>query len=469
MKGRFDTTGPVLMAMNDDGTGAHQLLSSAQVPPNDRLGYPSLLPNGTTLAFEGITDEYDAVNGFHFGDDGANYGGIYTFSGGVASRVSDPPAPTVGVGSEDTSPSLTADGRVVYEQIANSYDSNGNIVGSVEQLRARSLSGGAPTGWATSPANSSTQGSADPANGGLLAYFADTSPRQLQIGDQGAAQTIVVAGQPEGFDPAWSPDGSQIADVDWTIQANAGTDGFSAGLWLFPAAAHGAARELVADPSPPMSSLDPGSFGNPVFVGTSEVAFSATVNGATNLFEVPTSCNACSITSAQVKQLTSDGTASSPDDFPAWTSQTLTEFGQGGGAGGTGSGGSGSGSGSGGTGGASNPGAGMGRPTTRDLIKAVRLSSASARYGKRLTLDVTLASPSTITIKILRFVPASGHGRHRHNAHYTLKATLTLTGTAGLNKVVLVKLHGLKLPVGRYQAKVSAGGPAHVVSFTITR
>jgi hypothetical protein len=63
MKGPFDQTGSTLWAMNDAGSGSHQLLSSSQVSPNDRLGYPSLLPNGTTLAFEGITDEYANLNG----------------------------------------------------------------------------------------------------------------------------------------------------------------------------------------------------------------------------------------------------------------------------------------------------------------------------------------------------------------------------------------------------------------------
>jgi hypothetical protein len=108
--------GSTLMAMNDDGSGPHSLLSSADVPPNDQLAYPSLLPNGSTLVFQGITDENDNLNGPP-GDSGANYGGLYTFSSGVVTRLSAPPAPVANAGSEDTSPSITADGRVVYEAL----------------------------------------------------------------------------------------------------------------------------------------------------------------------------------------------------------------------------------------------------------------------------------------------------------------------------------------------------------------
>jgi hypothetical protein len=119
MKGFSDQAGTTLVAMHDDGSGAHTLLSAHQVPPNDRVGYPSVVAGGSTLAFERFTDEYAAVNGDHYGDDGAYYGGLYVMSNGVVRRLSPPPAPTVMYGSEDTSPSVTADGRVVYESICS--------------------------------------------------------------------------------------------------------------------------------------------------------------------------------------------------------------------------------------------------------------------------------------------------------------------------------------------------------------
>jgi hypothetical protein len=116
--------GSTLMAMNDDGSDAHVLLSAANVPPNDQLAYPSLLPNGSTLVFQGITDQYDNLSG-PSGDSGANYGGLYTFSGGNLARLSAPPAPVANAGSEDTSPSITPDGRVVYEALASTFFSDG--------------------------------------------------------------------------------------------------------------------------------------------------------------------------------------------------------------------------------------------------------------------------------------------------------------------------------------------------------
>jgi hypothetical protein len=327
MKGPFDQQGTTLVAMNDDGSGAHTLLTGSQVPPNDRVGLPSLQPSSSTLAFEGITDEYDSVNGDHFGDDGANYGGLYVMANGSVSRLSAPPAPTIGIGSEDTSPALTADGRVVYESIVNSYDSGSNLTGSVSRLLVRSVAGGSPSAWSTSPANSYLSWAADPANGGLIAYFDDTSPDQLVIGNQAASSATVVVTQPSGAEPAWSPDGTALADVDWTTMTNSGTDGFNAGLWIFHATGSAQPKELVVDPNPPIFGA--GSFSNPVWVGGNEVAFAATIGGATNIYEAPDSCDQCTISSPQVKQLTTDGTANAPDAYPAWTSQTITPHGGG--------------------------------------------------------------------------------------------------------------------------------------------
>jgi hypothetical protein len=325
-KGFADTAGAKLVAMNDDGSGAHTLLSAAQVPPNDRLAYPSLQPNSSTLVFEGFTDKFASVNGENSGDDGANYGGLYVMSGGAVTRLSSPPAAAARVGSEDTSPSLTADGRVVYEHLVVTFDSAGNPTGSAEQLLVRPITGGAPSTWSTSPPASFLTWSADPANAGLLAYVNEASPPELQIGNENASSTNAVVAQPAGTDPAWSPDGSYIVDADWTTGADAGTDGFSAGLWLL---GHNAVRELLVDPDPPVFSTHPGTFANPVFVGSGEIAFAATVNNVTNIYEIPMSCNKCTFPGPQVHQLTTDGTASSPDWYPAWTSRTIAAFGQG--------------------------------------------------------------------------------------------------------------------------------------------
>jgi hypothetical protein len=445
--------GSTLMAMNDDGSGAHVLLSAANVQPNDQLAYPSLLPNGSTLVFQGSTDQYDNLNGPP-GDSGANYGGLYTFSGGVINRLSAPPAPVANAGSEDTSPSITADGRVVYEALALTYYSDGSgLSGSSQQLLVRPLAGGAPSAWQTSPQTSFGRDAADPANGGLIAYTTNP-PIQLAIGNQAGTSTTIVADQPEGFNPAWSPDGSQLVDVDWTDSSSTGT-GYSAGIWLFPAHAGATGREILADPNPPASEFHAGSFNYPTLAGPNEIVFQATVGGATNLYEVSTSCSACAFPGPGVKQLTSDGTASSPDTYPAWSSQSLAALGQGGGAGGAG----------GGTGG----GTGGGATKLGDEIRGLKLRAHTVRSGRPVTFEVTLNAPSKVAIQILRFVPAFGHGRHRQKAHYKLVGVFIFNGKKGLNRLGVTKVHGRKLVPSGYEAKVSAGGRAHIGMFKVRR
>jgi hypothetical protein len=175
----------------------------------------------------------------------------------------------------------------------------------------RPIAGGAASPWVTSPAGSFRSFAADPAEGSLLAYTTSTSPPDLVIGNQAASSATTVASRPSLVDPNWSPNGSQIVVYD-----------SSSGLWLYTASGGGTGRELLVDPNP--STLFP-TFGQPVFVGPGEIAFDAN----NNIYEIPTSCNMCTFPGPQVHQLTTDGTASSPDGYPAWTSQTITEFGQG--------------------------------------------------------------------------------------------------------------------------------------------
>lgn len=432
--------GSELIAMNDDGSGAHVLLAPSQVPPNDRLGFPELLPGRATLAFQGITDENDNLSGT-IGDSGANYGGLYTMSGGVVRRISDPPAPAAMAGSEDTSPSLTADGRIVYQHVADTYDSFGHVTGSSEALLVRPLSGGSPAAWPTYPSASSGLVSADPANGSQIAYTTDSFPDELVIGSA-AGMGTVIASQQEGLNPSWSPDGSQIVDVDHSHS--------DAGIWVFAASANATGRQVLADPSATVN--------DPVFAGPNEIVFDATVGGATNIYAAPASCNACTLSDPAVRQLTTDGTSSAPDFYPAWASQPLTEFGQ--------TGGSGSGGGSGG-GGGGGVGQSPGKPT--DQLARLGLASSNVRSGKAVTFEVTLKAPATIKIQILRFVPASGHGRHRRKAHYAVVLTLTFKGHRGLNKREVSRAHGRNLPVDRYVAKVSAGAKTHLIKFSVRR
>lgn len=112
------------------------------------------------------------------------------------------------------------------------------------------------------------------------------------------------------------------------------------------------------------------------------------------------------------------------------------------------------------------PGSG---PRSIDELQRVSLAARSVRAGRPVTFTVTLKATARITIQILRYVPAKGHGTHRKRAHYQVLGSLTRHGKAGLNKLRVSKLHGHELPAAGYEAKVSAGGRQHLLKFKVHR
>ena len=178
----------------------------------------------------------------------------------------------------------------------------------------------------------------------------------------------------------------------------------------------------------------------------------------TSTEEVKPTCGTFGEPDSQAVQLTTDGTSSSTDVHPTWTSATLTPYPVPGSTPPPSSGGSGGGG----------TGTGTGTPVITDEVSGLTLSSRSVPSGKSLTFKVTLKAASTIKVQILRYVPASGHGKHRHKAHYVLVETLSFAGKVGLNKLAFSTKHnGHKLAAGKYEAKISAGAGSHTVNFTI--
>jgi hypothetical protein len=300
-----------LWTMNDDGSNQHVLIAWDSIAPNDSVFGANLLPTSSTLVFVGHTDEYDHIG---YGNDGTNYEGIYKLVNGVVTRISGPPGDTPTVASSDGSPSQTADGRVIYDEIVSSFDSSGDVTGATESLLVRSLSGGAPSTWVTTPPPAIHLGAfaADPADSSLLAYESGSNPNDLVVGNQSGTNPLVTDAQPNGSDPAWSPDGQEIVDVDGTPPPGQG--GFSAGLWLFSGSS---ARELLVDPDPD-TQYSISSLSDPTFAGPNEILLGAD----DNIWEIPASCNMCTL-AAGAKQLTTDGTSAHPDSDPAWTSATI--------------------------------------------------------------------------------------------------------------------------------------------------
>jgi hypothetical protein len=161
--------------------------------------------------------------------------------------------------------------------------------------------------------------------------------------------------------------------------------------------------------------------------------------------------------SSQAVQLTADGTTSARDEHPTWTSATLTPYSVPGGSPAS----------------VTPPTAGKGPASGPPAppvspLGAVTPGAGSVVRGKSLTLKVTLKAASRLKVEILRYVPASGHGRHRHKAHYVLVETLDFAGKPGLNKLAIPTKHdGRAFAPGKYEAKVLAGTSSRVVSFTV--
>jgi hypothetical protein len=114
-------------------------------------------------------------------------------------------------------------------------------------------------------------------------------------------------------------------------------------------------------------------------------------------------------------------------------------------------------------GGGGSPGAG----TKVDEVAGLKLAAGTVRSGKLVTFEVTLRAAAKMIVQILRFVPKSGHGKHRMKAHYVVVGTLSFNGKAGLNKLLVSKVHGHKLSPAKYDAEVSAGGKPHAIAFTV--
>lgn len=326
------THGNDIWAMNDNGSTPHLLVSAADAPPTYQLQGPNVLPNGITVAFAGTTNEFQNGGGIQ-GDCGEGCQGIYTLSNGVVTRSSGAPGSVDDFGSFENYPTLTGDGRVIFDFITVDF-SGGEASGGTSAIDVRPLSpsGQTAAAWATEPdASTGVPGlEADPANGSLLAYFTDFSaspPNVLYIGNQANQSPTALIADPWAASFAWNPGGTEFADVDGadTANAGAGDNGFSAGIWMLPAHAGAVATEVLADPNPPPGLGDPNTFnGGITFAGPSELVFEATYRGQRNLWEVPTSCqaNTCSFP-ASAHQLTSDGN----DSSPTWTAQTVAAVG----------------------------------------------------------------------------------------------------------------------------------------------
>ena len=120
----------------------------------------------------------------------------------------------------------------------------------------------------------------------------------------------------------------------------------------------------------------------------------------------------------------------------------------------------------GGSGGGQGSHGGSGTGAT-DKITGAKAAKSKVKVGKPIVLDVRLSAGAGIVVRVLRHVPASGHGTHHKKAHYVLVGTVKAHGVRGTNAIKLTKIAGHRLKSGSYEAQVSAGGKTHAVRFSL--
>jgi hypothetical protein len=328
-----------IWAMNDNGSGQHQVVSVLQTPGMDQgLAAPNVDPNGgKVVAFEGTThansdffNDTCYVAGFFESCPITHYGfnstGIYTWNAGVVQRLSGAPklcAVPDGCTTMDINPEPTNSGALYFN--LNTYSgrlSQGDFVAG-SRIYKMTFAGGGRTDYG-SPCNDSflDVGAPNWKNESELVYNCGDAGSQghlvVSSGGTGGGRDVGDAALSFGsFDaPAFSPDGTLIVAFDNSFQTDPSVVN-DTGLYLFSPTGSGAPiRKLMTSPEDDSSgSPEETHIDTPHFIGSSSIVFG--LGG--NIWTIPASCNNCSFP-ADAHQLTSDG----KDSDPAWTSATLT-------------------------------------------------------------------------------------------------------------------------------------------------
>lgn len=478
----FDV-GNDIWASNDDGSGAHLLVTAASLGMDQGLGDPAVAPHGSTLLFDGSTHANPFVDplssSVFYGDNAA---GVYALSGGTVTRLSGPPRST-GTASESDElvPEPASGGVYVYEHEecvpqTTYYNLPGKYCGG--WLRYAPISSGAAeaSAFATEcdgdmgiPSTPPADPSPDPASGSLrVAYVGceqaeqdqagiTTDHDQLIVSGPGGQGKVTVAlapgasnaasGDPDMADPSWSPDGSELVvynaggtDFDPQTSQTTTTPG---GLYVFSDLTQtNAGRLVLEDPLNGDGTAD--RIRSPRFTGAGTIVF--VLDGS--IYSIPASCSDCTMASAT--KLRDGGTDASTQSFSVgWTSGSVAPAKAGSGGGGSGGSGGGGGSGgSGGTGGSSGGGGGHGLRLTVARVRAPRLQTllahgltVRARCSLSCRLSLTLTLPAATAHRYgLISARAFRRLRHRRNARVTIgHAAARLR--AGRSRAVRVKLN----------------------------
>jgi hypothetical protein len=446
-----------IWAMNDDGSHPHQLISGvspqlAASLPSGTVAEPDIYQNGgTTVLFLGQTNAFAPSS--QPKACGADCSGSYALSNGLLTELGPPPAPAAGTAYYETQPRVTADGQELFSSALWTGITGSSIGASATALVERQIAAGATVNpWSnTSSETQSVSGFAgapDPADATRAAWVEQQACNFVFLGQNACQYAIHVGGLSVASAPvaiydkeynssaaglgqgptslAWSPDGTNLLMVDPFAP--------NTGIYEFAAAGDPATKPVTEVLVQPLGW----TFGQARFAG-SKIVFDAhqQVGTATtgDIYTIPANCTLATCTfPASATNLTNDPRANSED--PSWTSATeaLAAL----------------------------------RVAGGPSVTKVTLPTKSIRTGRRFTLIVTLSSPGTIVVKIVRRL--SGATTTQGAPRTRPMGSVTFAGKAGPNALLIGLVAGRRLAPGRYSASISvkgAGSAAKTVHFTV--
>lgn len=434
-----------IWAMHDDGSAQRKLIAPVDVGMT-HLRAPMPAPTGATFAYTGDTN----ANRFtivglcgtfpytyscpttHYGFNGA---GTYRWQAGTSTRLSGAPAYCTDCTSTTSGPTPRADGSIVSTFMMCQGWLGGGAGGGQPYTCTSAIQ--ATSGEVYDSCSDVADAVPSPVDGTRVAHVGcqlGGTNALVTTGPSRAGERVIGCdGDSEQQDPVWSPGGDRVLVVE---------GGGEPGIWSYSAqntaCFAGDMRHVLVAPAT-------GQIEDPAFLGGDRIIFTY----ERNLWTIPASCDGCTFAAAAT-QVTTDGTADSPNADPAWTSDPLVVPAGGGGSGGSGGGGAGG-------GGGVTP-ADTVAPTvqlsktassqrvgssSRVAVKVVPSETSTVRVAGKIVAPgkdpVLSAGPtpapagSTTTIKIKLGKKAMAALRRAWKAHRTLKAklTITLTDAAG--------------------------------------
>jgi hypothetical protein len=492
------SAGTGIWAMNDDGSGKHELVDATQVPGMEYIGNPDVQPNGNEVAFTGRWNQSSVEQNKYYGASpgfcGGNCEAYYELRGGSVARIS--PAPfdcgAQPCASYEFDPRVASDGSVgyVYQTWVSEYNGSGwSPVLGQSALLSRDSNGAGQQQWKTACEGTSSANqeitdanilAVDPANPNEIVYgnCAETSDANCPLSyitgydvylsganraDPGDDVLVHTVSDPNARclqdattgigDLSFSPDGSHIVELH-------GSSG--AGIWTYPAIANAPATQLI-------EITGDWVFYSARYIGPNEIGFTAgedTNHDGTpehiDLYTIPTTCTpqTCAIASGQgVTNLTGTGNLNfdyilNTANF-GYTSSTTSLVAVPTAGGPSGNGGTGGSAGtspspgtSGGNGTAKAPGA------TINVARTQRMAVLTKK-GLTFTVTCTAACRAKATLILsgktavkLHLEKLRRHGKPKSLVVATITKRLTKAGklkvTIHLSRKLLSKLHGAR-------------------------